>query len=168
MGSGKHAGLWSEFRQAAGLSKDSAPSNEDGYTFVFVLLTGREARLINESGWRNLTRLRYGSVGVDVETLQLELTNTNRKARPRKNTTRRKKTAICATRRPAPLSNGSKTRTARRTASSRRRRLKSSAWISSIIWSGQARTDRDAFQRKRFLHRQSRYALRCTVGHSGD
>lgn len=70
---GTHTGLWSEFRKAAGLTKDSAPSNENGYTFVFVLLTGREARLINEEGWRNLTRLRYGSSGVDVENLQLEL-----------------------------------------------------------------------------------------------
>jgi N-acetylmuramoyl-L-alanine amidase/peptidoglycan hydrolase-like protein with peptidoglycan-binding domain len=75
----KHGGLWSEFRQAAGLTKETAPDNEKNYAFVFMLLTGREARLINQAGWRDLTRLRFGSTGIDVETLQLELKNLPKK-----------------------------------------------------------------------------------------
>lgn len=78
-GGEKHAGRWSEFRQAAGLSANKAPSNENGWEFVFVLLTGREARLISPSTKRQLTRLRFGSSGVDVEALQLELSVTQRK-----------------------------------------------------------------------------------------
>lgn len=76
----KHDRLWSEFRKAAGLSAASAPENEDGFQFVVVLLTGREARLINKLQKRDLTRLRFGSEGVDVKTLQLELSNLNRKS----------------------------------------------------------------------------------------
>ncbi len=76
----KHDRLWSEFRKAAGLTPTEAPENEDGFQFVVVLLTGREARLINNSTKKSLTRLRFGSEGVDVRTLQLELSLLNRKA----------------------------------------------------------------------------------------
>jgi peptidoglycan hydrolase-like protein with peptidoglycan-binding domain len=80
----KHDGLWSELRKAAGLTANKAPVNEDGYEFVYVLLTGREARLINSSTKNSLTRLRFGSVGVDVEALQLNLSLIKRKSDPTK------------------------------------------------------------------------------------
>ncbi|MBC7898443.1 MAG: peptidoglycan-binding protein, partial [Saprospiraceae bacterium] len=76
----KHDRLWSEFRKAAGLTAADAPENEDGFQFVVILLTGREARLINNSTKKSLTRLRFGSEGVDVRTLQLELSLLDRKA----------------------------------------------------------------------------------------
>ncbi|MEZ5426045.1 MAG: N-acetylmuramoyl-L-alanine amidase [Pyrinomonadaceae bacterium] len=76
----KHDRLWSEFRKAAGLTAASAPESEDGFQFVLMLLTGREARLAGTLSKNDLTRLRFGSEGVDVKTLQLELSYTNRKA----------------------------------------------------------------------------------------
>jgi len=76
----KHDRLWSEFRKAAGLSATSAPENEDGFQFVVVLLTGREARLSTKWAKKDLTRLRFGSEGADVKTLQLELSGTARKS----------------------------------------------------------------------------------------
>lgn len=76
----KHDRLWSEFRKAAGLTAVSAPASEDGFQFVVVLLTGREARLAGKLAKSDLTRLRFGSEGVDVKTLQLELSNTKRKS----------------------------------------------------------------------------------------
>jgi N-acetylmuramoyl-L-alanine amidase len=78
----KHAGLWSEFRNAAGLTATKAPTSEDNREFIFVLLTGREARLISPispATKKALTRLRFGSSGVDVEALQLMLSTTQRK-----------------------------------------------------------------------------------------
>lgn len=67
----RHAGLWTEFRAAAGLTPNSAPAAENGRRFVFVLLTGREARLAaSGAGAAALTRLRFGSNGVDVQAIQ--------------------------------------------------------------------------------------------------
>jgi N-acetylmuramoyl-L-alanine amidase len=75
----KHAGLWSEFRKAAGLTAAAAPTSEDNWEFIFVLLTGREARLISPATKNALTCLRFGSSGVDVQALQLMLSLTQRK-----------------------------------------------------------------------------------------
>lgn len=76
----KHDRLWSEFRKAAGLSATSAPENEDGFQFVVMLLTGREARLINTLMTNSLIRLRFGSEGDDVKMLQQELTSKDKKS----------------------------------------------------------------------------------------
>src|SRR5205085_3926708 len=60
---GAHTGLWAALRAAAGLSANS-PASEDGRRFVFVLLTGRDARLASHGAdERALTRLRFGSAG---------------------------------------------------------------------------------------------------------
>jgi N-acetylmuramoyl-L-alanine amidase len=76
-GSERHAGLWSEFRAAAGLTPNSAPAAENGRRFVFVLLTGREARLAaSGANAATLTHLRFGSNGVDVRAIQQGLTRT--------------------------------------------------------------------------------------------
>lgn len=71
----QHSGAWALFRQAAGLSTVS-PACEDGRTFVYVLLTGREARMA-AAGYAPdaLTRLRFGSRSSDVKALQLGLQN---------------------------------------------------------------------------------------------
>jgi hypothetical protein len=73
-GTGGHVRAWAEFRTAAGLGADS-PATENGRTFVYVLLTGREARLaavgVDPS---DLSRLRFGSSGTDVQALQQGLT----------------------------------------------------------------------------------------------
>jgi N-acetylmuramoyl-L-alanine amidase/peptidoglycan hydrolase-like protein with peptidoglycan-binding domain len=76
----KHDRLWSEFRKAAGLSATSAPENEDGFQFVVMLLTGREARLATKLAKKDLTRLRFGSEGSDVSTLQQELSFITKKS----------------------------------------------------------------------------------------
>jgi hypothetical protein len=65
----KHDGLWADFREAAGLTKNSAPAKEDGFKFVVVVLTGREARLASTTK-KDLVRLRFGSEGDDVKLLQ--------------------------------------------------------------------------------------------------
>lgn len=71
----QHSGSWALFRQAAGLSADS-PASEDGRPFVYVVLTGREAHMVAAGyGPAELTRLRFGSRGADVEALQLRLQN---------------------------------------------------------------------------------------------
>jgi hypothetical protein len=70
---GRHTGKWAEFREAAGLSA-SAPGSEDGRRFVYVMLTGREARLLVERQPDvALMRLRFGSSGDNVMALQLAL-----------------------------------------------------------------------------------------------
>lgn len=70
---GSHTGSWADFRAAAGLSANS-PASENGRRFVYVMLTGREARLASAgSDDRSLTRLRFGSSGVDVTAIQLRL-----------------------------------------------------------------------------------------------
>jgi hypothetical protein len=71
----QHSSAWALFRQAAGLSAGS-PASEDGRPFVYVLLTGREARMAAAGyGPADLARLRFGSRGADVEALQLGLQN---------------------------------------------------------------------------------------------
>jgi hypothetical protein len=66
----RHTDEWAAFRRLAGISPDS-PRNENGRRFVYVLFTGREARLaaslLDTSG---LARLRYGSSGDTVRALQ--------------------------------------------------------------------------------------------------
>lgn len=74
---GDHSGPWAKFRMAAGLPKS------DGTPFVYMLLTGAEARLA--SGLRRngladdpvslagLSRLRFGSNGEAVKRLQRKL-----------------------------------------------------------------------------------------------
>jgi N-acetylmuramoyl-L-alanine amidase/peptidoglycan hydrolase-like protein with peptidoglycan-binding domain len=70
---GHNTGNWSDFRTAAGLSA-SAPANENGRRFVYILLTGRDARLTASGASINaLTRLRFGSSGADVSTIQITL-----------------------------------------------------------------------------------------------
>jgi len=64
------SGPWSEFRAALGLD-NAHPTADDGKTFVYLLLTGREARLAaNGTPDDNLTRLRFGSSGPDVMAVQ--------------------------------------------------------------------------------------------------
>ena len=69
---GGHQGLWSSFRAAAGLG----PDNQSGWgnQYTYCLLTGREARLMGEvSQGKELARLRFGSQGDAVKSLQKEL-----------------------------------------------------------------------------------------------
>ena len=69
----KNTGNWADFRVAAGLSP-SAPGSEDGRRFVYVMFTGRDARMIANGATLNaLTRLRFGSIGPDVTAVQLQL-----------------------------------------------------------------------------------------------
>ena len=74
----KHDGLWADFREAAGLTKNSAPTKEDGFKFVVVVLTGREARLASTTK-KDLVRLRFGSEGDDVKLLQDALASLDRR-----------------------------------------------------------------------------------------
>ncbi len=69
---GVHAGAWRDFREAAGLTPAAAPPGEDGRAFHYVLLTGREARLVGQlaNPGAALTRLRFGSSGGEVTRLQ--------------------------------------------------------------------------------------------------
>jgi peptidoglycan hydrolase-like protein with peptidoglycan-binding domain len=67
-----HTGIWSQFRRAAGLSDDNR--SRWGEKFIYMLLTGREARLVATGGERaRLTRLRFGARGPAVEALQMAL-----------------------------------------------------------------------------------------------
>ena len=68
------AGVWGEFRAALGLDNTN-PTKNDGKRFAYVLLTGRDARLV-ASGSEQLvpTRLRFGSNGAEVRSLQEALT----------------------------------------------------------------------------------------------
>jgi peptidoglycan hydrolase-like protein with peptidoglycan-binding domain len=69
-GSGRHTGLWADFRSAAGLSP-AVPRSENGRLYSYVLLTGRDARLAaNNAVPSALVRLRFGSSGPDVQALQ--------------------------------------------------------------------------------------------------
>jgi Papain-like cysteine protease AvrRpt2 len=73
---------WVTFRRRAGLTAATAPASENGRRFTYVLLTGREARLVaqNQSTDPAMRRLRFGSSGTRVEDLQnalgLSLTGT--------------------------------------------------------------------------------------------
>jgi N-acetylmuramoyl-L-alanine amidase/murein DD-endopeptidase MepM/ murein hydrolase activator NlpD/peptidoglycan hydrolase-like protein with peptidoglycan-binding domain len=69
----KHTGLWSDFRKAAGINPTTTDSKDKDLEFTFVLLTGREARLISSSKKKDLTRLRFGSEGDGVKSIQLAL-----------------------------------------------------------------------------------------------
>jgi hypothetical protein len=80
---GNHSGPWARFRRSAG-STDG--NGEPGAPFIYVLLTGREALISSElrrSGQVNdpvaiqrLQRLRFGSKGPEVATLQAKLGDT--------------------------------------------------------------------------------------------
>jgi outer membrane protein OmpA-like peptidoglycan-associated protein/peptidoglycan hydrolase-like protein with peptidoglycan-binding domain len=63
-------GTWAEFRAALGLD-NAKPTKNDGKKFAYVLLTGRDARLA-ASGKDQLApaRLRFGSNGSDVRSIQ--------------------------------------------------------------------------------------------------
>ncbi|HSP70036.1 MAG TPA: N-acetylmuramoyl-L-alanine amidase [Bryobacteraceae bacterium] len=70
---GSHTGTWAQLRAAAGLSA-SSPASENGRRFVYALFTGRDARLLSQGTPANsLIRLRFGSTGVDVTAIQLQL-----------------------------------------------------------------------------------------------
>jgi hypothetical protein len=74
---GRHRGSWATFRQRAGLDPNN---NNDrfGDPFVYVLLTGREARLISTGHRAPLHRLRFGSQGPAVRALQMDLSRRGR------------------------------------------------------------------------------------------
>lgn len=73
MGNANHDGLWSEFRETAGLNPARPLESEIGRKYILILLTGREARLIDKS--KNLKRLRFGASGESVKKLQNALKN---------------------------------------------------------------------------------------------
>ncbi|MEO7965416.1 MAG: papain-like cysteine protease family protein [Gemmatimonadaceae bacterium] len=62
------AGAWADFRKALGLN-NANPRADDGQSFPYLLLTGRDARLAS-GGNASLGRLRFGSSGDDVRQLQ--------------------------------------------------------------------------------------------------
>ena len=67
-----HQGTWANFRAAAGLGADDRSGW--GRKYTYCLLTGRDARLMSdgESG-SELARLRFGSSGAVVSSLQAQL-----------------------------------------------------------------------------------------------
>ena len=67
-----HEGTWAAFRAAAGLASDDR--SEWGTKYTYCLLTGRDARLMSDGASRHeLSRLRFGSRGSVVRTLQTQL-----------------------------------------------------------------------------------------------
>lgn len=62
-----HYGAWASFRNSAGLAAD--PQSGMGNKYRYMLLTGREARLVANDD-ENIPRLRFGSSGSDVAALQ--------------------------------------------------------------------------------------------------
>lgn len=69
---GQHLRAWGRFREAAGLSAGT-PASENGRRYRYVLLTGRDVRLLQQAtslDAAELTRLRFGSSGADVVALQ--------------------------------------------------------------------------------------------------
>lgn len=67
------SGSWADFRKALGFDNRN-PTADDGKTVYYVLLTGRDARLVAEKPTDNsLMRLRFGSSGAPVTALQLGL-----------------------------------------------------------------------------------------------
>jgi N-acetylmuramoyl-L-alanine amidase len=67
---GQHLRLWSDFRIAAGLSANT-PASENGRAYLYVLFTGRDARLaVTRTNTDGMRRLRFGSSGVNVRALQ--------------------------------------------------------------------------------------------------
>ena len=73
MGDAEHDGIWSDFREAAGLNPKNPQISEIGRKYLLILLTGREARLIDTSDDSNLKCLRFGSSGENVRKLQVAL-----------------------------------------------------------------------------------------------
>ncbi|MGQ0645919.1 MAG: papain-like cysteine protease family protein [Gemmatimonadaceae bacterium] len=64
------AGAWAEFRAALGLDNAKA-TKDDGQKFAYVLFTGREARLVATGKDADApVRLRFGSDGAAVRSLQ--------------------------------------------------------------------------------------------------
>ncbi len=63
-----HTGNWRTFRERAGLSAND--TSEDGAQFDYVLLTGREARMVSTDAHLLGSRLRFGSSGPAVTALQ--------------------------------------------------------------------------------------------------
>jgi hypothetical protein len=74
----KPSGAWADFRKALGLD-NAKPTADDGKRFAYVLLTGREARLMATPSSASITRLRFGSNGADVKALQDALAKHARK-----------------------------------------------------------------------------------------
>ncbi len=75
---GRHTGAWSDFRRAAGLDPQDGRSRW-GRKYVYVLLTGREARLVTQLGDpTSLVRLRFGLTGPSVGELQQSLIDAGR------------------------------------------------------------------------------------------
>jgi N-acetylmuramoyl-L-alanine amidase len=71
--SDQHVRAWGDFRAAAGLSA-SSPASENGRPFVYILLTGREARMVaDQPNITGLARLRFGSSGSEVQQIQQAL-----------------------------------------------------------------------------------------------
>jgi N-acetylmuramoyl-L-alanine amidase len=78
--SGQHSGPWAKFRRSAGLLD---ANGEPGRQFVYVVLTGQEALMASETRRRGqaigspevsaLRRIRFGSQGDRVSTLQARL-----------------------------------------------------------------------------------------------
>lgn len=64
-----HRGSWGKFRERAGLDPEDS-SKRNGELYDYVLLTGREARLVSSGQGARLNRLRFGSKGKEVESLQ--------------------------------------------------------------------------------------------------
>jgi Putative peptidoglycan binding domain len=64
-----HRGDWAIYRRRAGLSDDD--DSRMGVRYIYVLLTGREARLVSQGN--SPERLRIGSKGDDVSALQQSL-----------------------------------------------------------------------------------------------
>ncbi|MFC7738259.1 DNA/RNA non-specific endonuclease [Roseomonas sp. GCM10028921] len=77
---GTHRGPWAEFRRAAGMTDGAAPA---GRPYLYMLLTGREARLASllrrqglagdAASVAGLRRLRFGAHGAAVRRLQERL-----------------------------------------------------------------------------------------------
>jgi hypothetical protein len=79
-GSHQPAGPWSLFREAAGLSPSihltgggNGRTPDDGRAFGYVLLTGKEARLMSIGRTERIPTRRYGASGEDVSRIQAAL-----------------------------------------------------------------------------------------------
>jgi hypothetical protein len=72
-------GPWAMFRQAAGLSQHvqvldgKGRTHDDGRTFTYVLLTGKEARLVSAGRTGLIATRRFGASGAEVYRIQKAL-----------------------------------------------------------------------------------------------
>jgi endonuclease G len=71
-------GAWADFRKAAGLHHpikftNGSVSDQDGQSFDYVLLTGKDAQLVADGKGQAVRALRYGSSGPPVARLQEKL-----------------------------------------------------------------------------------------------